>query len=147
MFNAQCHAHLLAHIQQAVYTGARCHTCSHAGREAFDLQRHQVEEWYCQFLLDDALTEAGGPSLAAACCILPGDCIVAISSLLQADTAVIEHVAFPGALCGFTQRCGCCQHLRQLAWLLSKTRFHQKYSVHCRLQVSEAMFVANFAVV
>ncbi|KAL0028141.1 hypothetical protein WJX77_009663 [Trebouxia sp. C0004] len=41
-------------------------------REAFDLSRAEVEEWHCQFLLDDALTQSGSSSLQAACTILPG---------------------------------------------------------------------------
>ena len=44
-------------------------------REAFDLHRVEVEEWHCQFLLDDALNQASqsaAPSLQAACTILPG---------------------------------------------------------------------------
>ena len=44
-------------------------------REAFDLQRVEVEEWHCQFLLDDALNQASqsaSASLQAACTILPG---------------------------------------------------------------------------
>ncbi|DBB06880.1 hypothetical protein WJX82_003376 [Trebouxia sp. C0006] len=41
-------------------------------REAFDLSRAEVQEWHCQFLLDDALTQSGSSSLQAACTILPG---------------------------------------------------------------------------
>ena len=44
-------------------------------RDAFDLHRAEVEEWHCQFLLDDALSQtsqSGPASLQAACTILPG---------------------------------------------------------------------------
>ncbi|KAL3146558.1 hypothetical protein ABBQ32_000799 [Trebouxia sp. C0010 RCD-2024] len=44
-------------------------------RAAFDLHRVEVEEWHCQFLLDDALSQtsqSAPASLQAACTILPG---------------------------------------------------------------------------
>ena len=44
-------------------------------REEFDLDRVEVEEWHCQFLLDDALhhtSQSAAASLQAACTILPG---------------------------------------------------------------------------
>ena len=85
----------------------RAHGEGTACRESFDLHRVEVEEWHCQFLLDDALNQASQSapaSLQAACTILPG----AALSCLGYGTFFLGYCMFcPEASCGYLTKSKC----------------------------------------